>query len=342
PHLVTLESTCIKRYVAGLAPGIRGMLKVTQPTTIQNAILRAAILTDEAISCGTLSKSNEKRKAVEETGKSGGPPGHFAKDCWASFKRATPVNAVRMCHNQKACYECGSPDHLQYNCPKLYRAPGQARNPLALEGNRNTQNNGNRAIGRAFSVNVNAVEALQDPNVVTDTFSLNDHFATVLFDYGTDFSFISTEFAPLQNVKPSIVNPGYVIEVADGKKVELSQNKTVIVCHEKVVEITLEGSGILRVQGEHTLGVAKALMNAKVDEPKVGDISVMQDFVDVFPEDLSGLPPQRQVEFRIDLIPEATPVAKSPYRLAPSEMQELSGQLQELQDKGFIRPSHSP
>ncbi|GKB86684.1 putative reverse transcriptase domain-containing protein, partial [Tanacetum coccineum] len=59
-------------------------------------------------------------------------------------------------------------------------------------------------------------------------------------------------------------------------------------------------------------------------------------------DDLSGLPPQRQVEFHIDLVPGATPVAKSPYRLAPSEMQELSGQLQELQDKGFIRPSHSP
>ncbi|GJR59531.1 putative reverse transcriptase domain-containing protein, partial [Tanacetum coccineum] len=177
-----------------------------------------------------------------------------------------------------------------------------------------------------------AVEDLQDPKVVMGTFSLNDHFATVLF-------------APLLNVKPSIVNPGYVIEVADGNKVEvdriirdyklelgnslcginliplghgsfnvivgmdwLSQNKVVIVCHEKVVEIPLEGSVVLRVQGEH----------------------------------LSGLPPQRQVEFRIDLVPGATPVAKSPYRLAPSEMQELSGQLQEFQDKGFIRPSHSP
>ncbi|GJU57815.1 putative reverse transcriptase domain-containing protein [Tanacetum coccineum] len=113
----------------------------------------------------------------------------------------------------------------------------------------------------------------------------------------------------------------------------LSQNKAVIVCHEKVVEIPLIGGEVLRVQGERTLGVAKALMNAKVDEPKVGDISVVRDFVDVFPKDLSGLPPQRQVEFRIDLIPGATPVAKSPYRLAPSEMQELSGQLQELQDK---------
>ncbi|GKA78061.1 putative reverse transcriptase domain-containing protein [Tanacetum coccineum] len=72
PHMVKPESVHIKRYVAGLAPEIRGMLKATQPTTIQDAILRADILTDEAIICGILSKSNEKRKAVEENGKSGG------------------------------------------------------------------------------------------------------------------------------------------------------------------------------------------------------------------------------------------------------------------------------
>ncbi|GJU10816.1 putative reverse transcriptase domain-containing protein [Tanacetum coccineum] len=115
----------------------------------------------------------------------------------------------------------------------------------------------------------------------------------------------------------------------------LSQNKVVIVCHEKVVKIPLEGSGYIRVFA------AKALMNAKVDEPKLSDIYVVRDFVDVFPEDLLGLPPQRQVEFRIDLVPGATPVAKSLYRLAPLKMQELSRQLQDLQDKGFIRPSHS-
>ncbi|GKA45946.1 putative reverse transcriptase domain-containing protein [Tanacetum coccineum] len=132
------------------------------------------------------------------------------------------------------------------------------------------------------------------------------------------------------------------IWVISQNKAVISQNKAMIVCHEKVVEIPLEGSGILRVQGERTLGAAKALMNAKVDEPKLSDICVVRDFVNVFSEDLEGLTPQRQVEFRIDLVLGATPVAKSPYRLAPSEMQELFGQLQELQDKGFIRPSHSP
>ncbi|GJZ86715.1 integrase, catalytic region, zinc finger, CCHC-type containing protein [Tanacetum coccineum] len=72
----------------------------------------------------------------------------------------------------------------------------------------------------------------------------------------------------------------------------LSKRKFVIVCHEKVVRIPIKEGGILRVHGERTLGAAKALMNAKVDEPKLSDISVVQDFVDVFPEDLSGLPPQ--------------------------------------------------
>ncbi|GJQ93381.1 reverse transcriptase domain-containing protein [Tanacetum coccineum] len=91
---------------------------------------------------------------------------------------------------------------------------------------------------------------------------------------------------------------------------------------------------ILRVDGERTLGTAKALINAKVDEPRISDILVARDITDVFPEDLLGLPPQRQVEFHIDLVPGATPVVKFIYRLAPLKMQEFSGQLQELQDKG--------
>ncbi|GKB78284.1 putative reverse transcriptase domain-containing protein, partial [Tanacetum coccineum] len=255
-----------------------------------------------------------------------------------------------MSNNLRVCYECGSPDHFRNNFPKKYQGSGQPSNQLALEGNRNTRSSGNQIKGRAFNMNVNAMEAVQDPNVVTGTFSLNDHFVTVLFNSGADFSFISTKFAPLLNVKPSIVNPSYVMEVTDGHRSFdvivgmdwLSQHKAVIVCHEKMVEIPVEDGTTLRVHGEQTVGIAKTLKSVKKDEPKLGDISVVRDFEDVFPEDLSGLPPQRQVEFRIDLVPGATPIAKSPYRLAPSEMQEVSGQLQELQDKGFIRPSYSP
>ncbi|GKF94271.1 hypothetical protein Tco_0283971, partial [Tanacetum coccineum] len=69
---------------------------------------------------------------------------------------------------------------------------------------------------------------------------------------------------------------------------------------------------------------------------------VIYDFPKVFPKELPGLPPPRQVEFRIDLVPRAGPVARAPYRLASSDMKELSVQLQELLEKGFIHPSSSP
>nr|GFC12744.1 putative reverse transcriptase domain-containing protein [Tanacetum cinerariifolium] len=72
------------------------------------------------------------------------------------------------------------------------------------------------------------------------------------------------------------------------------------------------------------------------------DVPVVQEFLEVFPEDLPGIPPTRQVKFRIDLVPGATPVERAPYRLAPSEMKELADQLKELTDKGFIRLSSSP
>ena len=74
----------------------------------------------------------------------------------------------------------------------------------------------------------------------------------------------------------------------------------------------------------------------------IDQIPVVSEYPDVFPDELPGIPPERQVEFRIDLVPGAAPIARTPYRLAPPEMQELSTQLQELLDKGFIRPSSSP
>nr|GEU99747.1 putative reverse transcriptase domain-containing protein [Tanacetum cinerariifolium] len=379
PHLVTPESSRIKRYIAGLAPEIRGMLRATQSTTIQSAILRAGILTDEAVRCDTLIKGNEKRKGVEESSKQGGrrndnkrvkvskgfvasttyrneydrslpkcakclayhpkdrpclvcfncqKPGHIARNCRSPIKQVSPINVVRGGYEPGTCYECGSHEHYRNTCPKLNLAP---------------------------------VGVLQDPDVVTGNFSLNHHYANVLFTSRADFSFISTSFASLLNVQSSFVNPRYLIEVADGKKVEvdriirncklemgtslftidliplghgsfdvivgmdwLSEHKAEIVCHEKVVRIPMEISEILIVQRECTPGIAKALSNVKVDEPKLSDIFVVRDFVKVFLEDLSGLPPQRQVELRIDLVSGATPVAKSLYRLAPSEKQELS------------------
>ncbi|GKA21688.1 putative reverse transcriptase domain-containing protein [Tanacetum coccineum] len=76
----------------------------------------------------------------------------------------------------------------------------------------------------------------------------------------------------------------------------------------------------------------------KSEKKRLEDVPIVRDFPEVFPEDLPGLPPTRQVEFQIDLVPGAAPIARAPYRLAPSKMKELSEQLKELSDKGFIRP----
>ncbi|KAJ0908417.1 putative nucleotidyltransferase, Ribonuclease H [Helianthus annuus] len=135
-----------------------------------------------------------------------------------------------------------------------------------------------------------------------------------------------------------------------------------VVCSEKFIRLPLPNGDSLHVYGEKpsqglklmscikankclrkgTFAFLAHIVEKKDKGPSISDVPVVRDFPDVFPEDLPGPPPARSVDFRIDLVPGATPVAKSPYRLAPSEMQELSSQLQELLNKGFIRPSTSP
>ncbi|GKB15882.1 hypothetical protein Tco_0849805 [Tanacetum coccineum] len=103
----------------------------------------------------------------------------------------------------------------------------------------------------------------------------------------------------------------------------LSKYHAKILCDEKVVHIPINNETLI-IQGDRE--------KKKSDDKRLEDISVVREFLEVFPEDLPGLPPVCQVEFQIDLIPRAAPVARAPYRLAPSEMQELSNQLQELSD----------
>ncbi|GJY59669.1 putative reverse transcriptase domain-containing protein, partial [Tanacetum coccineum] len=218
----------------------------------------------------------------------------------------------------------------------------------------------NNAQGRAYMLRDR--NAHQDPNVVTGMFLLNQHLARVLFDSGADKSFVSISLASKLNIPPITIDTFYDIEMADENLVSintviqgailtllnqpfkidlmpiklgsfdvvigmdwLSKYHARIICDEKVVHIPIDGE---------TLIIRAQIMEKKSDEKRLEDIPVVREFPKVFPEDLPGLPPVRQVEFQIDLIPGATPVARAPYRLAPSEMQELSNQLQELADRG--------
>ncbi|GJZ83231.1 putative reverse transcriptase domain-containing protein [Tanacetum coccineum] len=135
----------------------------------------------------------------------------------------------------------------------------------------------------------------------------------------------------------------------------LSKYHARIICDEKVIHIPINGETLI-IRGDQSktrLNLISCIkteryisrgcqvfiaqvMEKKSDEKRLEDIPVVREFLEVFPEDLPGLPPVRQVEFQIDLILGAAPVARAPYRLAPSEMQELSNQLQELSDRAPI------
>ncbi|XP_070046222.1 uncharacterized protein [Nicotiana tomentosiformis] len=84
------------------------------------------------------------------------------------------------------------------------------------------------------------------------------------------------------------------------------------------------------------------MMDVSVDTPTVESVPVVRDFTYVFPKDLSGMPPDRDINFGIDLVPSTQPISILPYRMAQAELKELKEQLQELHDEGFIRPSASP
>ena len=91
------------------------------------------------------------------------------------------------------------------------------------------------------------------------------------------------------------------------------------------------------------IGYLASVIDTELEQTsKPQDVPVVREFLKVFPEDLPGLPPDREIEFAIDLAPGTAPISKAPYRMAPTELKELKIQLQELLDKGFVHPSFSP
>ncbi|GJZ20398.1 hypothetical protein Tco_0556988 [Tanacetum coccineum] len=243
---------------------------------------------------------------------------------------------------------------------------------------------------RGRAININATDALQDPNVVTGTFSLNEFIWHIVFSISgvdepklsgmpvvQDFVdvfpkdlWVTTRPRPTLSFAVVIrfcsdtyqVNEAHksslrflricktllwaTLRVAETKERDSNEIlRFILVCLPKE-----EGGATIRDGAEvHGKGFPIFLAHVTTNEvedksenKRLGDVPIVRDFPEIFPEDLPGLPPTRQVEFQIDLVPGAAPVARAPYRLGPSEMKELSEKLKELYDKGFIRPSSSP
>nr|GEZ17973.1 hypothetical protein [Tanacetum cinerariifolium] len=400
PYLVTPESRKIERYMYGLASQIYGMVAATEPKTMQKAVQVSGALIDKAVRNGSIKKI-EKRGNVWEPSKdkngrddnkmtrtgnafvtTANPVGREnaalgPNDCRGMTRNVNPVNARNP--PVRACYECGSTDHVRSACPRWNRAqgPGGNRSNQVVANNEGQVrgNKENQARGRAFMLGAEA--ACQDLNIVTGTFTLNEHFATILFDSAADYSFFSTNFIPLLGIEPIELGFRYEFKIDSNKLVKinkvikrcrleieghvfdidlipfghrsfdvfigmdwLSNHKAEKICHEKVVRIPLLDGKVLRVLRERQEVKARLLMSAKASDKNLEEIIVVRDFFEVFLDYQSGLPLVQEIEFRIELIPGATSVAKSPYRVAPSELEELSGQLKKLQDKDLRSGYH--
>ncbi|GJV30134.1 putative reverse transcriptase domain-containing protein [Tanacetum coccineum] len=353
PHLVTLKNKRIERYIYGLAPQIYAMVATTEPTTIQSVMLKAGMLTDEAIRNGSLKKNTKKRGNVGELSRNENvrddtkKKGKKSRDC-----RAFVTNHYHVRMSTRGLQGGARMVTLVKARKPRPTAEGRVLRWWLLITTRQSRpssgNNGNQAHRGAFIMG--AEEARQAPNIMT-----------------ADYSFVSTTFIPLLDIEPSDLGFSYEIEISSEQLVEinkvirgfkleieghtfdidlipfkhgsfdviirmdwLSWHKAEIICHEKVVRIPLPYGEILRVLGENPEEKVRHLMSAKTEERKLRDIVVVRNFPKVFLDDLSGLPPSREFKFRIDLILGEMSVVKSPYRLASSEMEELSSQLREL------------
>jgi hypothetical protein len=219
---------------------------------------------------------------------------------------------------------------------------------------------------------VDTQEAQQARGVVLSEFLVEFTPATMLFDSRAYHSFIATSFVekhgiptasleiPLVTQTPGLdllchlkcsqvrillsgvvfladltILPSHRIDVIQGMD-WLTQHNGIISCADKTILLT-----------DHQGKSVSCKARPPTQDPMVFSlaaegISVVEEFMDVFPKELPGMPPERELEFYIDLLPGITPIAKRPYRMAPTELAELKLQIAELQQKGFIRPSSSP
>ncbi|GJS71939.1 putative reverse transcriptase domain-containing protein [Tanacetum coccineum] len=379
-RMVPNEEDKVERFVGGLPDNIKGNVIATEPTQLQDAIRIANNLMDQKLKEYARSAKNKRRLENNTRDNRGHQPvfkrqnvggqnvaraytagnnekkgyvrslpycnkckthhagpctvrcgnckrfGHMTRDCKVTITPNTQRAPVGNKHGI-VCYECGRPGHFRKDCPKL-----KNQNRGNKTGNKNgnkteNQTRGNEATIKAYAIGGGG--ANPNSNVLTELGSLD---VIISMDW-------------------------------------LAKYHALIICDEKIVRIPY-GDEVLIIRGDDYDGGSNSKLNIisctrtqkymqkgcqvylaevtskknedKSEEKRLEDVSIVQEFLKVFQEDFPRLPPARQVEFQIDLVPGAAPVARAPHRLAPAELQELSTQLQELSDRGFIRPSSSP
>nr|GEY35520.1 putative reverse transcriptase domain-containing protein [Tanacetum cinerariifolium] len=301
-RMFSKEAKKVERYIGGLSNMIHGSVKASKPPSMQESIEFTTEMIDKKMLTHAERQAEHKRK-LDDTSRSNQHQQH-------PFKR----------NNVAQAYTAGPGDKKPYGgikplCPKCnYHHDGPC-----------TQKNGN-AMAKAYAVGTARTNS--NSNVVTGTFLLNNRYASVLFDTGADRSFVSTTFNSLNDIIPTTLDHDYDVELADGRiiwvntlirgctlnflnhpfnidlmPVEMGsfdiiismdwlvKYHTMIVCDEKLVHVPFGDEILIFHETED-----------KSKEKRLEDVPIVQDFPEVFPEDLPGIPPTRQVEFQIDLV----------------------------------------
>nr|GEW50637.1 putative reverse transcriptase domain-containing protein [Tanacetum cinerariifolium] len=302
---VANETEKIDNYISRLPDNIYGSVKSSKPKTLDENIELANDFMDQKLRTYAERQTNNKRKADDLSRNNHGHQKQPAKR----------QNVAKKCH------KCNKIGHFTHDCRSFGNknvANTQRGNRAIPKGNgcfeggapghfkrdylklKNKDGGNVNAQGWVYAVRIieKKGNASRDPdsNFFMGTFLLKNRYASILFDTGADRSFISIVFSSLIDIVPIPFGNSYDVELADEKIVGISAKKE----------------------------------EDKSEGKQLKDVPIVRDFLEVFPEDLPGLPPTRPVEFQIDLIPRAAYEARAPYRLAPSEMKELSEQLQEL------------
>nr|GEU83564.1 hypothetical protein [Tanacetum cinerariifolium] len=347
------EAAKVERYIGGLPDMIHGSVKASKPQLMQEAIEFATEMMDKKMLTHVERQAEQKRK-LDDTSRNNQHQqqpfkrNNVARAYTAGSGDKKPYRGIKpLCPKAQGenargitCFECGAQGHYKSECPKLKNGN---------QGNR--AGNGN-AVARAYVVGTAGTNP--NSNVVTGMFLLNNRYASVLFNIGADRSFISTAFSLLIDIVPTMLDHGYDVELADGTAgtnpnsnvvtgMFLLNNRYASVLFNigadrsfistafslliDIVPTMLDhGYDVELADGriiwECPIFLAHVTTKEAEDkskEKRLEDIPILQDFLEVFLEDL-----------------------RAPYRLAPSEMKELSDQLKELPNKGFVRPSSSP
>ncbi|XP_047260856.1 uncharacterized protein LOC124894157 [Capsicum annuum] len=259
------------------------------------------------------------------------------------------IGACRM--GTDVCYWCGMPGHVIKDCPRRCRGDMAQPTGSAVASSSSVPPSGRGEqfpIGRgrgirgtaSSSVAQNRTYALgtrqnleASPDVVIGTLSIFSHKAYALIDPGSTLSYITPLVAGKLGRTPKLLNQPLAVSTPTGESIIARRvycDCIVTICDRDTL------ADLIELEMGYICHLVR-VRDVEAESPTIQSVPIVNEFIDVFPEELPGLPPEREIDFGIDLLPGTEPISIPPYRMAPAELRELKEQLKDLVPNTFQR-----